>query len=140
VLVTVTAVAVTFFGTDGVVVPDPVPEPAVEATAEVTVTQSPFANDERVVVDVDVNRVCAEKSTVDGPLVCWTDALLAEAAMTFPDTALNDVLVLALVPPSPVVVDADGDEDPPPQPATSTANAAPPTRVGASRVEATGGC
>jgi hypothetical protein len=105
--------------------PDDDPEPV-----PVTVTQSPLASEERVVVEVVVKRVCELKSTVDGPLVCCTDALLADAAMTLPETAENDAVVVA--PPSPVVVDAV-DDDPPPQPATSRASAVPPTAVDAIR-------
>jgi hypothetical protein len=132
VLVTVTLFAVTFVGIDGVVAPEPPLGVAEEPDpVPATVTQSPLASDDRVVVDVDVNRVCELKSTVDGPLVCCTEALLALAAMTLPETALNDVLVL--VPPVPVVVDAVGDDPPPPQPATRTAHAVPPTAMEASR-------
>lgn len=134
VLVTVTDRAVSLVGSAGAPPVDPlvaVAAGALPSPVPATVTQSPLASEERVVVEVEVKRVWELKSTVDGPLVCCTEALFALAAMTLPDTESND-RVVAPVPPSPEdVVAVAGDE--PPHPAAKTATTVPPTAIDTSR-------
>ena len=131
-LVTVTDFAVTFSGADGVELVDP--PLGVESDVADTMTQSPMASEDRVVVDVEVKRVEESKLMLVGPLVCCTDALSDDAAMTLPDTESNDAPRVVAPDPLFAVVDALLPDDPPPQPATATAIAVPPTATDTRRV------
>jgi hypothetical protein len=125
VLVTVTDVAVTLVGRLGVAPGVGRLEPAAPVPVEDTITQSPFASDERVVDAVEVKRVVELKSMVCGPLVCWTAALDALAASTSPDTEVKAAADVPFVP-VPVCEDTDDAADPPPHAVRTTARPTPP--------------
>jgi type IV secretory pathway VirB10-like protein len=134
VLVIVTDVAVTVVGTVGALDVDRprIDAAPVEPVPLDTITQSPFASDDRVVDDVEVKRVSELKSMVSGPLVTCTAALDALAAMTSPETEENDAAD-APVELAPVVAATEDGDEPPPHAASTTARAAPPAAYVANR-------
>jgi hypothetical protein len=97
-----------------------------ELDVGVTITHSPIASSDRVVLEVFVNRVTVPKATFFLPVLVFTRAPAALAAVTSPATLSKPAKLVGPVEPLPLLTELWVLGEPPPQAAAVRATTANP--------------